>query len=421
MIFAILICISTGVLVASWFLYRRNIELFLCLLIAINFEFFYLLPRVKGPDDYKLLLLPILVVLLFESLITRKLALGRYGWWLVCFLGISVLGIIVAWVSGQTLALGIKAAKLLPFVLVYFLVAGREINAEKFIKYFIVMGLAVASIATLQYFVQPRVNLFPGLPDDMLTETRGALRLTMGQFVIAAGAVAAFARYQQKAHTLFLFASIALFLETLLIQQTRVFVAAIILSMFVVYMLSHRLTLFRISLYLILTGLCLGSWLLFSDVNFGSIDMIKRTSTDIKQRKGSYQGRINAYVHYLQETSKRPITGRGILNFNWEGNSENKLQQRGIHLSDIGVTHFIVQAGLIGLIWLIYGLFRLWSDVLHFREQLLISSYFIIATFTLPTLDMLLRRDSLFLFAIFLGLFSSVITDGKTDAVIAEA
>lgn len=422
MIFAILTCISLVVLGVGWFLYQRNIELFLCLLIAMYSEFFYLLPRISGPEDYKLLLLPMITILLFESLLTGKLALGRYGWWVLSFLAISVMGVFVAWFSGQSILLGIKAAKFIPLTMVYFLLAGRQIKIEKFSTYFILMGLAVASIALICFATHGAVNPFPGIEQDKLFVLFGKPRLTVGQFVISAAAVVAFARYKQNSSIIFLLASVALFGEVVFIQQTRGFIVAILLSMFIVYMLPSKLTPLRISFNLILTGGFFCSWLLLSGADFSSFSVVKRTKTDFAKRGGSYggsaQARLNAYRYYWEQIQQHPIAGRGIYNFNWEGNTENRLQEyEGIHLSDIGIIPFIVQAGLVGIIWIVYGLLNIWKDIWVFRNNLVISSYFIIGTFTMPTLDMFLRKDSLFLFAVFLGLTSSIIVAVNSDAV----
>ena len=421
MIFAILICISFIVLGVAWFLYRRNMELFLCLLIAINFEFFYLLPPVAGPDNYKLLLLPMILVLLFESLVTGNLLLGRYGWWVLCFMGISVFGIMVAWSSGQGLSLGIKAAKFIPLAMVYFLLAGRKIDAQKFSTYFIAMGLAVAFLATIGSITHGAINLFPGIPGE-LVEQSGRLRVTAGQFVISAAAVIGFARYRQSSRIWPLFASAALLGEVIFVQQTRGFIIGIFLSMFVVFVLSRELTMLRVSMYFLFTGFCLASWMLLPSVDFSSIGFVKRTQADMVRRGGSFggslQARLNAYDYYWKELQKKTVTGRGMLNFNWKGNPDKRLQHNyGIHLSDIGVMNFLIQAGLIGAVWLAYGLFRLWKDILLYRKNLAVACYFILGTLTMPTIDMFFRYDSLFLFAVFLGLLSSIIMAAETDAV----
>jgi len=422
MTYAILSCISLVFLGASWFLYRNKIELFLCLLIAMCFECFHLLPRIIGSDDYKLLIVLVIIVLFFEGLCSRRLALGRYGWWVISFLVISVFGVFVAWTSGQDILTGIKAAKFIPLVLVYFLLAGRTIQIDKFSTYFILMGLAVSTVALICFVTQGAVNPFLGLEKENLVDHLGRPRITVGQFVISVATVMAFARYKQNSNVLFQVAAIALFAEVLFVQQTRGFIAAIVLSTFVVFALSIKLTPLRISFYLILIGSVLAAALFISPPDLSSLSVVERSKTDFSKKAGSYgnsaQARLNAYAFYWEEIQKNPITGRGIYNFNWTGNTEKRLQEvKGIHLSDIGIVSFVVQAGLIGVIWLGFGLLKIWKDIWHFRNHLVVSCYFIIATFTLPTLDMLFRRDSLFLFAIFLGLWSSIIVavhSGKT-------
>lgn len=419
MIHAILTAIALLVLGCCWVLYLRNIELFLCILIVIYSEFFYLVPQIKGPDDYKLVLLPIVIILMIESFFRRKLAFGRYGGWVISFLIISLFGIIVANFSGQSFILGIKAAKFIPLLMIYFVLAGRPINIEKFTNYLIIVSLAVAAIATAQFLLRERINLFPGLPLEKFSgnvfERSAVFRVTVGEFIIPMGALVALARYGQRFRLSFLFAAIALFLEVLFIQQTRMLIAALFLSMVIVYALSHRLTVFRLAAYILLAGVFLATTLFFSASDFKDVSLVKRTTTDFAKRRGSYQARIDAYNYYWGQILDRPVVGHGILNFNWEGNKEKKLRQLDMHLSDIGMIHFIVQAGIIGLVWLVYGIIKGWCDIIRYRKYLLVSSYFIIATFTSPTIDMLLRTDSLFLFALFLGLFSSAIVFHEDD------
>ncbi len=424
MIFAILACVSLVTLGVSWFLYLRNLELFLCLLIIINFEFFFLLPKFVG---YQYLLLPMIFILLFVNYLSGKLSFGRYGWWVICFIVISIFGIFVAYQEGQGFSLGIKAAKFIPLVLVYFLLAGRQINVEKFSNYFIIMSLAVAFLATISSFTHGAINFFPGIPRDMLVDQFGRLRITSGSFVISAASVMAFARYQQSSFIRFLYASAALFGEVVVVSQTRAAITAIVLSMFVVYVLSHKLTTLRVAFYLILSGLFMIAFLVLQHSDLSGVEFVKRTETDLAKRGGSYggslQARLNAYDYYWKEMQKHLITGRGMINFNWEEDKEKKLQEYyGIHLSDIGIVHFLVQAGLIGFVWLLYGLFRLWKDIFLFRGYLCIACYFMIGTFTMPTIDMFLRvEDSMFLFAVFLGLFSSMIMNVKPGVVPAGA
>jgi len=423
MIFALLSCISLLVLISSWFLYSRNLELFLCLLIAINFEFFLMLPKFVG---YKYLLLPMIIVLMFEGFVTGKLALGRYGWWVLSFLAISLMGVIVAWSLGQGMVLSLKSAKFVPLVLIYFLLAGRRIDVDKFADYYIGMSLVVASLATVCYLTHGAVNFFPEIPAYALIGDSGRLRITAGQYVISAAAVVAFARFTGSSRWRYLLAAGALFAEVIFAQQTRGFVAAIFLSMFVVYVLSYKLTMMRLSLYLVFTVCCLAGWLLFSGTDLSEFDFVKRTQGDFRSQRGKFggslQGRLNAYLYYSKELQKHPLAGRGLQNFNWEKNPEKNLQRySGISLSDIGVVHFLVEAGLVGSIWLLYGLLKLWRDVFRLRGHLVVACYFIIGTFTMPTLDMFLRQDDTqFLFAVFLGLVSSMTIWAGTGTGLGE-
>jgi hypothetical protein len=424
MVFALLSCISLLVLISCWFLYGRNLELFLCLLIAINFEFFSMLPKFVG---YKYLLLPMIAVLMFEGFVTRKLALGRYGWWVISFLAISCMGVVVAWSLGQGMVLSLKTAKFVPLVLIYFLLAGRRIDVDKFAGYFIGMSLVVASLATVCYLTHGAVNFFPEIPAYALVGDSGRLRITAGQFVISAAAVVAFARFTGSSRWRYLLAAGALFAEVVFAQQTRGFVAAIFLSMCVIYVLSYRLTMLRFACYLVFGVCCLSAWLYLSGVDLSGLDFVKRTQGDFKSRSGKYggslQGRLNAYLYYSKEIQKYPLTGRGLQNFNWEKNPEKSLQKySGISLSDIGIVHFLVEAGLVGGVWLLYGLLKLWRDVFRLRRHLVVASYFIIGTITMPTLDMFLRQDDTqFLFAVFLGLVSSMTLRAGAGVGVREA
>jgi len=421
---AILACISLMLLAISWIIYKKNFELFLCLLIVLYNDCFCLTPQIPGrPDDYKLLLLPIILILLAVNLFTGKLSFGRYGWWVISFLGLSVLAVVVAWFAGQDFSLGIKAVKFVPLVLVYFLLAGRRVDGEKFAKYFIFMAIAVAFIASIQYLALNKINLFPGLPKEILTWQKVQNRITVGSFVISAAVVVAFARYQQSSRIMFLLAAAALCGQVIVVGQTRALVVAIFLTMFITYVLSHKFTALRLAAYMFFAGFCLCGWLFLQNVDFSHFSLVKRTTADFTKRGtsfgSSYQARLNSYDYYWKEILKQPITGRGIWNFNWAGDNERTLQKyRGIHLSDIGITHFIVEAGLVGFMWLLYGLLRIWKDIFRFRGQLAIASYFVIATFTMPTIDLMFRNDNLFVFAVFLGISSSMITAAKTDKVL---
>src|SRR6185369_2740632 len=64
---AVYIFILMALAYICWKSYRLNSELFWCIMIAINFELFYLVPDLLGPDGFKLLLIPVVLIVFFES------------------------------------------------------------------------------------------------------------------------------------------------------------------------------------------------------------------------------------------------------------------------------------------------------------------------------------------------------------------
>ncbi len=416
MIFAVFTCISLALLGASWFLYRRNFELFLCLLLVIYFEFFYILPQTAG---YKYLLLPMILILFGVDLIQGNLALGRYGWWVIGYFAISILGLMVAYFAGQEIVLGIKAAKFIPFVLIYFMVAGRKVDADKFIKYFVLMSLCVAFLAAICYFTNKALNPFLGMPKDYLADQIGRPRITIGQFVIASSAVMAFAAYRKGNGIWYLAAAAGLFAEIVVVQQTRGFIAGVFLAGIVVYIVSRPLTVLRLSWLITLLGLSLIAGMALTVSDLSKIGFFKRIESDLVKREGRYggslQARLNAYQYYWGVIENNYLVGRGLLNLNWQGNQDRYLRETyKIYLSDIGIMQFFVQTGLIGICWFIHGLYRCIKDALLKKEALLLCCYFILGTLTMPTLDMFLQIEhSLFLFVVILGITSSIILDHR--------
>jgi hypothetical protein len=416
MIYAVAACISIGLLILNWGLYRRNIELFVCILLAVSFDFFYILPGF----EYNLILLPMLGIVLFIEFLRGKLSLGRYGWWVIGYLGITLFGIMVGFFSGQSIASGIKAAKYTPLVMIYFLLAGREVDYSKFARYFIRMSVAVAVLDIV--YMYTHLNVFHGMPEYMLDQLSesGRSRVVIGQFVIAASTVMAFALYQKRKGLIYLPVSAALFASLCFVQQTRGFIVGTFLGLLFVMVLSRGLTAARAAAFLVVGGILAFAFITvdLNDLSLHQVGFIKRSQSDFSKKNGrfgnSLQARLNGYEYYGNELLKHPLTGRGLLNLNWSGNSEKKLQKyRGIWLADIGIMAFLVQSGLAGALWLVYGLFKIWKDVFRYRTQMVITSYFILGTITMPDLDMFFRSSppelSLFLFAVFLGIASNAI------------
>ena len=409
MVHTTILYLAAVTLMALWVVYRRNPELFLCCLLFLNFECFYLLPQIGEAENYKMLVLTMFPILLCELALRRKLTWGRYGHVIVSFLLLSAIAVAVALVSGQEIILGIKAAKMRILALAYFFVVALEINDVKFAKYFVIMGVVVAGIIFLGYALYGHINIFAYAPAKDFHVRSGHLRMVIGAPLIAASACVAFARFVRTSSAFYLAAAVLLFMEMMFIQQIRIYVAGIFLSMLVLYGLSRSISVGRILVYVMVALVFMAFWQFWLKSGVENVGLVKLTQSEVMHQGGSYGARVQAYAYYWREIETSIFFGNGIRHSEWEKNPELRMQLRGIHLSDIGIMHLFVESGVLGLIWLVFALFFIWRDIIKFRNFLHISSYVVLATIIIPLIDLLIRSDTAFVFVTFLGILSKSI------------
>jgi hypothetical protein len=423
MLYAIILCVSILALFALLPIYYFNKELFLCSLIVISSEMFYLTPKIgQYYNNYKLFLLIIITIMFIAVSINNKLNMGRYGLWVIGYIIITFIAVSTAYFAGQDIMLGIKAAKFAPLILIYFVVTSSEINIEKFLKYFITMGVVLAGLITIQYAFMDHFNLFIGMPKEMLSERLGRARIAFGGPLIVSAAVAAIVRFMQTKKIPYLIVGGFLFFQMLYILQTRAFIAAFPISLLIIYLFINKLSIQRIITMIFFVSLLSVISLYYvqkSDIE--NIRMVKMTKEDIKRGRGSYGARIAAYDYYWNVIKENPFLGQGLRNIVWVGSKENSLRQIGINLSDIGIMHLFVQSGILGMLWFIPGIIMIWIDILRYKNGATASFYIVIATITMPTIDLFLREDTLFIFAIFLGLFSLYIKNIQIKKNLIQA
>jgi len=210
-------------------LYYRNFELFLCLLIAVNFNFFHLIPRIGSSDQYQESLLVVLLFYLFEEYIAQDHILhkknigslaspstGIYRNLVLGYFAIVTMGLWVAFYNGQSLVLGVKSFKFYPLILVYFLIIKRGLNVEKFTCYFLWMAIAIAALVFIQFLIYGKMSLF-FFYENSAYKVRGigtdrGLRLIEGSTIIFIGMITAFAKWLKTHRVQFL--CMAIFLLT---------------------------------------------------------------------------------------------------------------------------------------------------------------------------------------------------------------
>jgi hypothetical protein len=281
------------------------------------------------------------------------------------------------------------------------------------------MALCVSVIVLAQFLLHGYADIFPGLTlelrENLIGERMGHLRIGIGASVVAPAGVLAFVRFVQSKSKIYLLPVILLLLHVALITQTRALLAGMLLSMFIIYLLARKITLTRSFIFFLLLILIIPMVKVISTDVFEQVSLVKLTKTEIQNKSGSYGARLQTYGYYWKEITKSPIIGSGFIDYSWEGSLERRLRANGIHSTDIGIVQFIAATGFIGFMWIITGFFILWKDIIHYRSMLLFSSYFILATITMPTIDLFMRTDTIFLFSVFLALQSNIIQTTRTS------
>jgi len=388
--------------------YQNHPELFLCLLIIINFEFFYLFPQIGEYNTYNIILLPILALLLLEMIVLGKIRFESLsiGILITLFIGMLALGVLIANGNDQPILLGLKAIKFQLLILIYFVVVSKDIQVEKFGKYLIGVSFCIMVLGDLDVAFFDGNLILSNVPEKDLKERLGRIRFAVGYEIISISCLIAFCILLKTSSKLYGVLFLLFFIHILFVLQTRMIIAGIILSCIIIFLFIRNITPAVVILATLLVLLAFPTTMLVGKM-FQKIGLVKQTVEDIQKKAASWQGRVNAYEYYLSKISDSPLWGYGYENFNWEKNPEKRLKSRGIHKSDIGITHFIYKNGAFGLFWFI-GLIIVvvWHCWTIRASSSVLLAYFSLAFCTLLTLDFFFKNRSILLLGIFLGLLA---------------
>jgi len=411
MIHLIYLAISIICLIFAIWLYYRYFELFLCLLIVINFDFFRLLPPLGKFYAYRELLLPILAFCIVERFFfsKKKFELGRYGILVLFFLIMAFFGIVNAFWHGQPLILGVKAAKYFPLILIYFVVVNKEFDIDKFLKYLVLLSFLVSIVMLVQFFLWGKFYFVHFTLKELGKMRLGRPRIIVGGNLIALVGVISLGMFLKQKRFIYLLAYLYSFVYTVYLTQTRMLIFAMLICGVLLFILNLNTTSKVVSA--IIVALCFAvpcGFVAFKYIR--QIGVVKLTELDIKKKRGSFEARIRALKYYFNEIKKSPILGHGLINYNWEKSPFRVLQNRNIYLSDIGITSLLYKFGLMGGIWLILCVFMVFRDILKNRDACLdVGAYFLFIISVMATLDFFIKNDKIFLLGLFLGLLTTLI------------
>jgi O-antigen ligase len=405
-IFIVLLIAGSAAYVLIRYLYYKSPELFICLALLINFDFFYLLPPIGGFYNYGITLLPITAILLIEQLLRGNIRLDLFGALIFIYTALLLIGIIAAFHNGQSIVLSVKAVKYQFLIYFYFIVASHKIKLEKFGHYFIFFSIIFVLFVNIDTLFFNGQLIFSRASEQFIDERLDRIRFSMGASMISIACVMAFASFLKTKAKLSGCLFSVLFLHIFFVIQTRMIIAGIIVTCALLLITVRNFSFSGIFAMVFL--ICISIPIVMLSGNFfAEIGLVKKTRTDIQTKTGSWQGRINSYKHYWGRIAESPFFGYGYENLNWDKSPEPRLRARGIFKEDIGISHFFYENGFLGILWFIILTIAVVKRIWPIKKTLPeITAYFILSYTVIITLDYFFYIHNIIFLGIFLGLLA---------------
>jgi len=394
-------------------LYIKSFEVLIVLILAINEEFFYLVPKEPlGRYSFQALLYLILLVVGFLGLFIngkrRDLSFKPY---VVGLFLLTLMGVLNSFFHGQPLGLSLKAGLGYYLILFYFIFGSKSIDQRKLFNLMTIAGVLLTFLNNIQYALFGSFKIFDYTREMIRI---GQLRFLVPEMFLVLTAVIALGAYltYQKKRYLWAFLYI---LSTIVLQgQTRVHIWGLFVAIFGLLVISKKLTILK-ALSLGIPVLALLVWVLplVRNTIFGQL--FELTKNELSSEQGNVAIRVDTYDYYLRETLKSPLVGRGIWNDLFDfymGDNPEDMKYKNLHLSDVGMMSLAFHFGLLGVFWLI-GLLakaaKLIARSLKGPEPGLLygsAGYFLFSVAAMLTLNCLTRGDSIIYLALVLALIS---------------
>ena len=245
----------------------------------------------------------------------------------------TFLGVIQAYLHGQSVVLGLKAAKGFYIVLLYFVFQAKDIDPKRLFHLIIIIGIILMLLNNAQFVLHDRVKIFHY--DKSLMRV-GELRLLVGGFFTMFAPMVAFAMYLDRGKKIYLVSFVYL-LATVVVQgKGRAVMVGFLAMITVLLYLSGRIN-FKNMVLVGVPSLVILLWSApFLERTFiGRI--VEMSQTEVSADTGNVGIRKLAYAYYIDAFWKSPILGRGIWNDLVTKNNPENMKHLGLHLSDIGI------------------------------------------------------------------------------------
>lgn len=392
----------------SLVLYLWFVEAFILVTLLVNQEFFYLFPReILNEGNYQDLLFFVIVITgIFYFFRERGNGRTEFRNLIFAFLFLVIIGIFTAHFAGQPLSLSMKAAKGYYLILFYFIFAARRININRLFNLIIITGAALTILNNIQYIFWGSMQLFYY---ERELERASMLRFLIGDFFTIFSPLIAFGEYLRTNKKIYLLAFIYM-VSTVIVQgQVRSIIFGFLMTVLLLLYLSKKINMTRtIIAGILLSVLVVYTGPMLQKTFIGKLFQI--TKEEVREREGNVGIRMEGYEYYSGEILKSPLVGRGIWNDAFTENNPQDMKYMGIHVGDLGITRFLFNFGLFGLIWIILILKKIYRTlfislgVIRRNMHYGFLGYFIFSLAILPSLDCLVDRRTIIYFALMIVL-----------------
>jgi len=409
-LYILVLLFSGGVL----FLYRQYYEIFILLVLAVNDEFFYLMPRPSSSSkdiQYQGLMYLILAITGIWYFFREKRADGENCNKVVIFLiFLSIIAVINTYFQGQPIVLGLSATRGYFLILFYFVFMSKNIDRKKLFQFLIIVGVFLSFANNIQYILYGKINLFY-IPREMVRA--GQLRMIQNSAFITFSSLIAFGEYLKSKKRIYLIAFLYM-VATLVIQgQSRAAMIGLVITISLLLVLTKRL---NVQKAVLVAGPLIFLIVLLLPVLQSTFlgELYDLTKYSFETRSGGVAIRIETLNYYYGELSKSPFIGRGIWYRGFKENNPEDMSHAFMYLSDLGISTVLFHFGILGLIWLLMLFFKAYklsfiqSGKLKENIHLGIVGYFILSIFIMGTQNILTTSRTIIYLAFALALLTQM-------------
>lgn len=328
----------------------------LTILILLNESLFYLTP--KNLSSIVAIISLILFIFRFNVIIKKRYLFKNSILVLVLISFISQLGSFFRF--NQPIILGIFGMHFIFIYLYYFFFVDFLENKIKFknidilIKVFISIGTIMSILYILQMIIYPKFIIF----NMSYSYRNGSVRFFTGYIFVMFSIVLTYSKLLEKLNIRMLICILIQLASLISVSKTRNFIIAIIIVFVIGLCIKNRNNKLIFSLMVGLLAI-IGALFIKDNILFKMIDGMY---FEFKTQSNTIGARIYEFKYYIELLKQSPLTGIGFLDSRFELTPIiTGYYPYFYFVEDLGLIGCIIKTGLIGAIWMIVFLWKMFK------------------------------------------------------------